>query len=182
VATKLPLVMYGGRLAELQAGDEVASGSSKLLQWAYAISDLEASGTTQMPWQSQPPSTSQGTQYSPLNLTFAPASASSILEVRYEVCLSPTTAANMVIALFDSEVGANAVDAFSGYVNANQVMRLCSTAFLPSASTLSRQFTVRYGTTTASVTSYVNRSAMSMYANLFGAALRSMISVKEYAP
>ena len=179
MGVKLPVCLYSGVLQELQNADSIA-GTSKLLQWAYVLDGTVVEASENMPEGTSAPTTSQGDPYPELALAFTPASAGSILEVHLELALVGTAGGdNIVVALFDSLAGNSAVDVWYGYTGmGGKGVRAVLTTFRAAGSTAERTFSVRLGPA-ASGAVYVNAAGPST--DLYGAAYRSMMSVKEYA-
>jgi len=157
-------------------GPTGATGGGSGRQLAQIVSSTlgtVATGTTIIPQDDTIPQNTEGDQY--LSLAITPTNASSTLEI--EVLVFLAGAGNPAIALFQDST-ASALSAAIGFSSANWCEGINLKYTMTAGTTSATTFKVRGGTGTAGTTTVNGFTS----ARLYGGAMVSQISIKEYLP
>lgn len=150
-----------------------ATNTGRIAQIVGNSSSAVATGTTIIPVDDTIPTNTEGDQY--LSQAITPQNSGSTLEVEVTLMASPSTAADIVIALFD---GATCVDVAT--VNSGTIA-LRTTTFtyrMTAGTTSAKTFTVRAGLGTAGTLTVNGGSA----ARLFSTLPKSSLYIREILP
>ena len=156
-----------------------ASGGGGGMLLGYAKTTATTTGTTSstIPNDNTIPQDTEGAAYTALDLTYAPTSASSQLEIEVSIpFISGAGVVSFVLSLFESGV-ANAISTtFYTFPSANYASQINLRAVVSAASTSSRTYTLRFGNAGGSTNVYIQTNGSGPR---FGAASTGYMTLKE---